>query len=60
MVKAGFAHKRKKVASNLKKPHPFTPLLNKERGWGEVLKRLGNKRAEELTLFDWIEIAKMI
>lgn len=50
IVKAGFAHKRKKLSSNLKnilslKEKPF--LLN-----------LGNKRAEDLTLSDWISLAK--
>jgi len=49
IVRAGFAHKRKKLSSNLKN-YQGEPLV----------KTLGNKRAEELTLKDWIELAKMV
>lgn len=49
IVRAGFAHKRKKLSSNLKS----SPQV------GHV-KNLGNKRAEELSLKDWIELEKMI
>lgn len=49
IVRAGFAHKRKKLSSNLKN------LLKKE-----TLASLENKRAEELSLLDWINLAKMI
>ncbi len=49
IVKAGFAHKRKKLASNLKN---ITSLK------GELLVNLGNKRAEDLTLQDWILLSK--
>lgn len=49
IVKAGFAHKRKKLSSNLK-------ILK----YGEIasLETLENKRAEDLTLEDWISLAK--
>ena len=50
IVKAGFAHKRKKLSSNLKN-------LVKNVGLAPV-SELGNKRAEDLTLVDWIELAK--
>jgi 16S rRNA (adenine1518-N6/adenine1519-N6)-dimethyltransferase len=52
IVRAGFAHKRKKLSSNLK------TLLK----YGEIAptKTLGNKRAEELSLADWINLAKAI
>lgn len=46
IVKAGFAHKRKKLSSNLKNTGIFTT---------ETLK---NKRAEDLTLLDWISLSK--
>jgi len=48
IVKAGFAHKRKKLSSNLKN------LKNKTGPLGEDLI---NKRAEDLTLADWIDLA---
>ena len=49
IVKAGFAHKRKKLSSNLKsiKNGNKTAVLN-----------LGNKRAEDLSLVDWISLTK--
>jgi 16S rRNA (adenine1518-N6/adenine1519-N6)-dimethyltransferase len=52
IVKAGFAHKRKKLSGNLK--HTL--------GGGNasaLMAELGNKRAEDLTLADWILLAKM-
>ncbi|MBU0999228.1 ribosomal RNA small subunit methyltransferase A [Patescibacteria group bacterium] len=49
MVKAGFAHKRKKLSSNLK--------VLKYIGNFSV-ETLGNKRAEDLSLADWIELTK--
>jgi 16S rRNA (adenine1518-N6/adenine1519-N6)-dimethyltransferase len=50
IVKAGFAHKRKKLSSNLKLlPKNITP---------RDLENLGNKRAEELSLSEWISLAK--
>jgi 16S rRNA (adenine1518-N6/adenine1519-N6)-dimethyltransferase len=49
IVKTGFAHKRKKLSSNLKN----TVLCQ-----GRSLTSLGNKRAEDLTLLDWIMLAK--
>jgi 16S rRNA (adenine1518-N6/adenine1519-N6)-dimethyltransferase len=48
IVKTGFAHKRKRLASNLKS-------LNYG---GNSSVSFGNKRAEDLTLEDWIMLAK--
>lgn len=53
IVKAGFAHKRKKLSSNLKSSKYFEDLKK-----NPLFKELGNKRAEDLTLFDWITLAK--
>jgi 16S rRNA A1518/A1519 N6-dimethyltransferase RsmA/KsgA/DIM1 with predicted DNA glycosylase/AP lyase activity len=50
IVKAGFAHKRKKLSSNLKN-------LAKEGSKASFLE-LGNKRAEDLSLADWLALAK--
>src|SRR3989338_2205765 len=50
IVKAGFAHKRKKLSSNLK-------AVSKNGSLASV-SELGNKRAEDLTLLDWISLAK--
>ncbi|MFA5932116.1 MAG: 16S rRNA (adenine(1518)-N(6)/adenine(1519)-N(6))-dimethyltransferase RsmA [Candidatus Paceibacterota bacterium] len=50
IVKTGFAHKRKKLSSNLKNILKYT-------GNACVLE-LGNKRAEDLSLSDWINLAK--
>ncbi|MES3031963.1 MAG: 16S rRNA (adenine(1518)-N(6)/adenine(1519)-N(6))-dimethyltransferase RsmA [Patescibacteria group bacterium] len=47
IVKTGFAHKRKKLASNLKN------ICQRD-----TLTFLGNKRAENLTLADWISLSK--
>jgi len=52
IVRAGFAHKRKKLSSNLK---TFKIHIDKA-----SVDSLGNKRAEELTLKDWIDLVKMI
>jgi 16S rRNA (adenine1518-N6/adenine1519-N6)-dimethyltransferase len=50
ILRAGFAHKRKKLSSNLKNLKKISkPELNLI---------LGNKRAEDLTLKDWIELCK--
>ncbi|MFA5792009.1 MAG: 16S rRNA (adenine(1518)-N(6)/adenine(1519)-N(6))-dimethyltransferase RsmA [Candidatus Paceibacterota bacterium] len=49
IVKAGFAHKRKKLSSNLK----TLQNVNKT-----SISELGNKRAEDLTLLDWISLAR--
>jgi 16S rRNA (adenine1518-N6/adenine1519-N6)-dimethyltransferase len=48
IVKTGFAHKRKKLSGNLKS------LKSVKLG------QLGDKRAEDLTLADWINLAKML
>ena len=45
LVKAGFAHKRKKLGGNLKS---LSKKLNKE-----CLEKIKDKRAEELSLEDW-------
>ncbi|MEI7709382.1 MAG: 16S rRNA (adenine(1518)-N(6)/adenine(1519)-N(6))-dimethyltransferase RsmA [bacterium] len=50
IVKAGFAHKRKKLSSNLKNLQNYKGLPS------VILKQLGNKRAEDLTLKDWIAL----
>ncbi len=50
IVKAGFAHKRKKLSGNLKSVLPASKL--------DTLS-LGNKRAENLTLKDWIILARI-
>ena len=54
IVKAGFAHKRKKLSSNLKslKNYPIGKTYGVE-------EELGNKRAEDLTLSDWVKLAKI-
>lgn len=50
IVKAGFAHKRKKLSGNLRN------VLNSSK---KLPLDFANKRAEDLTLLDWINIAKM-
>ena len=47
IVKTGFAHKRKRLGGNLKTLCPKCP------------KELENKRAEDLTLKDWVFLAKI-
>ncbi len=49
IIHAGFAHKRKKLASNLKK------YLSKTKS-----SELENKRAEELSISEWIDIVKSL
>jgi 16S rRNA (adenine1518-N6/adenine1519-N6)-dimethyltransferase len=49
IVKKGFAHKRKKLSGNLK-----NIILNQKISLAD----LGNKRAEDLSLADWILLAK--
>ncbi len=49
IVRTGFSHKRKKLSSNLKK------YIGKA-----SVDSLGNKRAEELTLKDWIDLVKVL
>jgi 16S rRNA (adenine1518-N6/adenine1519-N6)-dimethyltransferase len=49
IVKAGFAHKRKKLSNNLKNLINYT---------GFAPLALENKRAENLTLTDWVNLAK--
>jgi len=51
IVKKGFAHKRKKLSSNLK------GLVEKEKL--SLLGKLGDKRAEDLTLTDWIKLSNL-
>jgi len=50
ILKTGFAHKRKKLLSNLK-----VLDLNKN----ELEKQIGSKRAEELSVLEWINLAKL-
>ena len=47
IVKKGFAHKRKKLSGNLKNAVPAA-----------ILASFGDKRAEDLTLEDWISLAR--
>ncbi len=49
LVKTGFAHKRKMLSGNLK-----SFFASKD----EFLIKFGNKRAENLTLADWISLSK--
>lgn len=52
IVKTGFAHKRKKLAGNLKN------LSEAKQGPSLIkISELGNKRAENLTVSDWIALA---
>ncbi|MDD5720938.1 MAG: 16S rRNA (adenine(1518)-N(6)/adenine(1519)-N(6))-dimethyltransferase RsmA [Candidatus Pacebacteria bacterium] len=51
IVKTGFAHKRKKLSSNLKN-------VCQSVCQSKALANLGNKRAEDLTLNDWIMLTK--
>ena len=55
IVKAGFAHKRKILYSNLK-TGGFSPILKRH---FDILK-LENKRAEDITISDWIELTKIL
>ncbi len=50
IVRAGFAYKRKKLAGNLK----TLKFLEKS-----TLESIGNKRAEDLSLNDWIKLAEI-
>jgi 16S rRNA (adenine1518-N6/adenine1519-N6)-dimethyltransferase len=50
MIRTGFAHKRKKLSSNLEVLIPKLKTGTKE--------NLGNRRAEELTIKEWINLAK--
>ncbi len=52
IVKTGFSHKRKKLSSNLKSLSNYKKNEN-----STLIENLGNKRAEELTLKDWISLA---
>ncbi len=62
IVHAGFAHKRKKLSSNLKTLQKNGSLASVYQGEPLVnlVKTLGNKRAEELTLSDWINLVKSV
>jgi 16S rRNA (adenine1518-N6/adenine1519-N6)-dimethyltransferase len=56
IVHAGFAHKRKMLAGNLKS-------FDTNKNWGEILADLGipvNARAEDLTLVEWIALIKHV
>jgi len=58
IVKVGFAHKRKKLSSNLKSLKNLHPI-GKTYGVTYGVVELGGKRAEDLSLSDWIFIAKL-
>jgi len=51
IVKTGFAHKRKKLSSNLKNGNLANVFLTSN---------LENKRAEDLSLADWIALTKLL
>lgn len=54
VVRAGFAHKRKKLSGNLKN------LIKKEQfEENKEVKTLFEKRAEDLTLFDWLALSNL-
>ncbi len=53
IVKTGFAHKRKKLSGNLKSLKNYEVLTK-----NDFMQTLGNKRAEDLTLEDWISLTK--
>lgn len=53
LIHAGFAHKRKKLASNLKKTLQLDEKTRKN-----YEKMLGNKRAEDLALLNWLLLTK--
>jgi 16S rRNA (adenine1518-N6/adenine1519-N6)-dimethyltransferase len=56
-LKAGFAHKRKLVISNL------TKILKSKSNLGEIFNKIGldkNIRAENLTIENWIDIASKL
>lgn len=55
IIHVGFAHKRKKLSNNLKHYIGKTYGVN-----AELLKTFGDKRAEDLSLTDWLNIAKML
>jgi len=55
ILRAGFAHKRKKLSSNLK-----NLLKTQDYQCKSLIETLGNKRAEELTLTDWINLSKKL
>jgi len=63
IVKTGFAHKRKKLSGNLKDIMPSHPSQapRKDRPCEDscaVLQGFRDKRAEDLSLSDWIKLAK--
>lgn len=62
IVKAGFAHKRKKLSSNLKSLKRFSQLSQELflREFLRELENLGDKRAEDLTLADWLKLVNEI
>jgi len=62
IIHAGFGHKRKKLSSNLKKYLTYGGVASVEvmKKKKNLINNLGNKRAEELSLFDWINLVKNI
>lgn len=54
IVKTGFSHKRKKLSGNLKKV-----IFNDGNNQKPLLEAFKDKRAEDLTLSDWIVLSKI-
>ena len=59
VIRAGFAHKRKKLSSNLKN-FKKNAQKNEKMVHEEPIDALKNKRAEELVLTDWINLIKAL
>jgi len=58
IIHAGFAHKRKKLSSNLKKMQNYKQIYKGGGVASTIIDALGNKRAEELQLEDWKNLLK--
>jgi 16S rRNA (adenine1518-N6/adenine1519-N6)-dimethyltransferase len=60
IVKAGFAHKRKKLSSNLKSSLGHSTAMGQAKNYKEnpLILELGNKRAEDLSLSGWISLTE--
>ena len=60
IVHAGFAHKRKKLSSNLKNLTKISKPTLVSKSLFDIDMGLGNKRAEDLSLEDWLDLAKKL
>jgi 16S rRNA (adenine1518-N6/adenine1519-N6)-dimethyltransferase len=58
MIHLGFAHKRKKLSSNFKKKMTDAYPGGNASGVFGVIKKVGDKRAEDLSLEDWLELTR--